>query len=226
MGARRPRPGLHLTCSARGEDKWRREQRAFHGLLPGLLSTNPGQYVAIHEGQVVVRAMTSWPWRRLRPVRLCANLRKPSAHPARPFRPGSHHRVGSRDRRNDPVYVQPTSRTARAVRPCLHTQARGRAWLHDLPAQIDTAAVRTVIPGGLVARLGLVPLDELPVAGFGGQVLLVSTYLVEVTVRGQPTQAVEVLAPRANPTSFSAATFSTSTDWCSTALAWPWKSAE
>jgi hypothetical protein len=38
---------------ARHDDKWRREQRAFHDLLPGLLLTNPGQFVAIHEGQVV-----------------------------------------------------------------------------------------------------------------------------------------------------------------------------
>jgi hypothetical protein len=44
-----PAPDL----SARHDDKWRREQRAFHDLRPGLLRTNPGQYVAIHEGQVV-----------------------------------------------------------------------------------------------------------------------------------------------------------------------------
>ncbi len=35
------------------EDKWRREQRAFMQLLPELLRTHRGQYVAIHEGQVV-----------------------------------------------------------------------------------------------------------------------------------------------------------------------------
>jgi hypothetical protein len=51
-----------------------------------------------------------------------------------------------------------------------------------------------VIPGGLVSRLGLVPLDELPVTAFGGQVLLVPTYVVEVVVRGQPPRPVEVLA--------------------------------
>lgn len=81
--------------------------------------------------------------------------------------------------------------------PFVHVSLRrpgGAPSLDDLPAQIDTAADRTVIPGGLVARLGLVPLDELPVAGFGGQVLLVSTYFVEVTIRGQPPRPVEVLA--------------------------------
>jgi hypothetical protein len=81
--------------------------------------------------------------------------------------------------------------------PFVHVALRrpsGDSSLDDLPAQIDTAGDRTVIPGGLVARLGLVPLDELPVAGSGGQVLLVPTYFVEVTVRGQPPQPVEVLA--------------------------------
>jgi hypothetical protein len=71
--------------------------------------------------------------------------------------------------------------------------------LDDVPAQLDTAADRTVIPTALVARLGLVPLDELPVSGFGGQVLLVPTYLVEVTVRGQPTRPVEVLSHEGEP---------------------------
>jgi hypothetical protein len=71
--------------------------------------------------------------------------------------------------------------------------------LDDMPAQIDTAADRTVIPGGLVARLGLVPLDELAVAGFGGQVLLVATYLVELSLRGQPPRLIEVLAHEGEP---------------------------
>jgi len=35
------------------EDKWRCEQRAFRRLLSSLLSSHRGQYVAIHQGQVV-----------------------------------------------------------------------------------------------------------------------------------------------------------------------------
>ena len=35
------------------EDKFRKEQQAFHRLLPELLRTHRDQYVAIHEGQVV-----------------------------------------------------------------------------------------------------------------------------------------------------------------------------
>ena len=34
-------------------DKWKREKDAFQRLLPVLLTTHRGQYVAIHEGQVV-----------------------------------------------------------------------------------------------------------------------------------------------------------------------------
>ena len=33
--------------------KWEREYRAFQQLLPSLLPTHRGQYVAIHDGQVV-----------------------------------------------------------------------------------------------------------------------------------------------------------------------------
>ncbi len=35
------------------EGKWRKEQRAFHRLLPELLSSHRGRYVAIHEERVV-----------------------------------------------------------------------------------------------------------------------------------------------------------------------------
>lgn len=35
------------------ENKWRREQQAFRRLLPDLLRAHQGQYVAIHEEQVV-----------------------------------------------------------------------------------------------------------------------------------------------------------------------------
>lgn len=81
--------------------------------------------------------------------------------------------------------------------PFIHVSLRrpgGSSSLEDIPAQIDTAADRTVVPSGLVTRLGLVPLDELPIAGFGGQVLLVPTYYVELAIRGQPPRPVEVLA--------------------------------
>jgi hypothetical protein len=54
---------------------------------------------------------------------------------------------------------------------CLET---GKS-VNSLPALIDTAADRTVIPGELVGLLALVPLEELLVAGLGGQVFSAST---------------------------------------------------
>ncbi len=44
-----PAPDL----SAARDDKWRREQGAFRQLLPELLRTHLGEYVAIHEGRMV-----------------------------------------------------------------------------------------------------------------------------------------------------------------------------
>jgi hypothetical protein len=44
-----PAPTLPTTP----ENKWRREQQTFWRLLPELLATRRGQYVAVHEGQVV-----------------------------------------------------------------------------------------------------------------------------------------------------------------------------
>lgn len=44
-----PAPDL----SMRDDDAWRREQRAFHQLLPELLRTHADQFVAIHEGRAV-----------------------------------------------------------------------------------------------------------------------------------------------------------------------------
>jgi hypothetical protein len=41
------------TIPPPAEDKWRQEQNAFRRLLPELLPTHRGQFVAIHEGQVV-----------------------------------------------------------------------------------------------------------------------------------------------------------------------------
>ena len=48
------RPGeLKLVAPPPPDSKWRREQRAFRRLLPELLRTHRGQYVAMHEGEVV-----------------------------------------------------------------------------------------------------------------------------------------------------------------------------
>ena len=46
-----PAPVIELPPSPRS--KWEREYQAFQRLLPELLATQSGRYVAIHEGQVV-----------------------------------------------------------------------------------------------------------------------------------------------------------------------------
>lgn len=67
------------------------------------------------------------------------------------------------------------------------------------PAQLDTAADRTVLPENLVEALGLVPLDELPIAGFGGQVLLLPTYRVQVCIHELPAVMIEAIAHAEEP---------------------------
>jgi Retroviral aspartyl protease len=69
----------------------------------------------------------------------------------------------------------------------------------NLPALIDTAADRTVIPGGLVDLLAMVPLEELRVAGLGGQVFSVPTYKVELTIRTMLPQKVVLIAHDEEP---------------------------
>jgi hypothetical protein len=91
--------------------------------------------------------------------------------------------------------VEPPAPFVHVALRCAET---GQA-VSDLPAQIDTAADRTVIPGGLVERLGLVPLDVLPLTGFGGQVVLVPTYVIELAIRTLPPQPVEVIAHPGEP---------------------------
>ena len=69
----------------------------------------------------------------------------------------------------------------------------------DLPAQLDTAADRTVIPLRLIERLGLVPLEDVPVLGFGGVITNVRAFLVLVSLRGEDSIALRVLGSNDEP---------------------------
>ena len=53
----------------------------------------------------------------------------------------------------------------------------------EIPAQIDTAAGLSVIPGRLVDELRLLPLDSVSALGFGGHLLTLPTFLVELQIR-------------------------------------------
>lgn len=68
-----------------------------------------------------------------------------------------------------------------------------------VPAQVDTAADLTVIPGRLVAELQLLPLDLVSALGFGGHLMTLPTYLVEIRVRELPPVQVKVLASPDEP---------------------------
>ncbi len=81
--------------------------------------------------------------------------------------------------------------------PFLHISLRrpdGSGTAIDLPAQLDTAADRTVIPARVVEQLQLVRLREIPVAGFGGSVALLPTYLVQAAIHQLQPHAIEVIA--------------------------------
>ncbi len=46
-------PAPVINVPKRDDDKWERERSAFHRMLPTLLTTSRGKYVAIHEESVV-----------------------------------------------------------------------------------------------------------------------------------------------------------------------------
>jgi predicted aspartyl protease len=68
-----------------------------------------------------------------------------------------------------------------------------------VPAQIDTGADLSVIPGRLVEELRLIPLDSVSALGFGGHLLTLPTYLVELQIRELDPIAVKVLASQEEP---------------------------
>jgi hypothetical protein len=91
--------------------------------------------------------------------------------------------------------VQPPAPFVHVTIRCPETGANAA----DVPAQLDCAADRTVIPGKVVVDLGLVPLDEVPIGGFGGQVFVLRTYRVELGIRGLQPHLIEVIAHDEEP---------------------------
>lgn len=63
-----------------------------------------------------------------------------------------------------------------------------------VPAQIDSAADRSVIPGNLIDDLGLAGVREILIEGLGGQVHRMQTFVVLLQIRDFPPVAVEVVA--------------------------------
>ncbi|HPM81150.1 MAG TPA: hypothetical protein PLF81_10635 [Candidatus Anammoximicrobium sp.] len=86
--------------------------------------------------------------------------------------------------------------------PFVHVRAAGptsAGAVEEIPAPLDSAADRSAIPWSVVEALQLPQLDELPALGFGGHLVSVPTYLVELTVRGLTPITIEAFASREEP---------------------------
>ena len=64
----------------------------------------------------------------------------------------------------------------------------------EFPAQIDTAADRTLLPLALVNDLALPQIGAVPIGGVGGIVQSMPSYPVEVAIHNLPAQTLEVVA--------------------------------
>jgi hypothetical protein len=86
--------------------------------------------------------------------------------------------------------------------PFVHATLRspgGERELVDVPALLDTAADRSVVPAKWAEELGLVPMRLLPVGGLGGHVAQIPTFLVQLTLREGPIIDLEILGVDAEP---------------------------
>jgi hypothetical protein len=64
----------------------------------------------------------------------------------------------------------------------------------DVPAQLDTAGDRTLIPATLAHRLGLPQLGTLTIGGVGGVHQTMPTYPLRLTIHDFPAQTIEAVA--------------------------------
>jgi hypothetical protein len=64
----------------------------------------------------------------------------------------------------------------------------------DVPAQLDCAADRTVIPGRLVDDLELTSVRQIMVEGLGGAVHTLEAFVVHIQIHDLPAISVEVVA--------------------------------
>ena len=71
---------------------------------------------------------------------------------------------------------------------------RSGAEARDLPAQIDTAADRTLLPLALVQALALDKIGDMDIGGVGGKVETMPVYDVLVGIHSLPLCAIEVVA--------------------------------
>jgi len=66
--------------------------------------------------------------------------------------------------------------------------------LRDLPAQLDCAADRTVVPDTLARALNLPQIGTITIGGVGGVVQTMPSYPVQLAVHDQSAQLLEIVA--------------------------------
>jgi hypothetical protein len=66
--------------------------------------------------------------------------------------------------------------------------------LRDVPAQVDSAADRTLLPDTVVQALALPQIGSIPIGGVGGIVQTMPSYPVELAIDNLPVQTFEVVA--------------------------------
>jgi hypothetical protein len=69
----------------------------------------------------------------------------------------------------------------------------------DLPAQLDTACDRTVVPLRVLQALGIQPDGDLPVMVAGGAVFQMSIFLVQIAIRNCAPLTIEVFGHAEEP---------------------------
>jgi hypothetical protein len=84
------------------------------------------------------------------------------------------------------------------VNVALRNPADGTELL-NVPAQVDSAADRSVIPQSLALQLGLAQMGTLAIGGLGGISYSLPTYIVSVGVHDLPPQTIKVVASADEP---------------------------
>jgi hypothetical protein len=95
-------------------------------------------------------------------------------------------------------YVDQLNSPAPFVRVTLRCPTTG-VRVADLPAQVDTAADRTVLPGPIVEALGLVEDGRALFQGFAGEVLELPLFLIEIQVHDLPPVLTRAVLGQAEP---------------------------
>lgn len=68
------------------------------------------------------------------------------------------------------------------------------AELRNVPAQLDIAADRTLLPDSLVQTLNLPQIGAIPIGGVGGLTQTMPSYPVRVAIHDLPAQTIEAVA--------------------------------